>query len=101
MLHNIPTDFITSWQWTEEANVKHCPNVAREMKTRKTQKKRREKTERSLLIPISVLRSEADALHSLPRSSLLFSRGKSPDLRVPLKTTRHRFHPTSSRNADL
>jgi hypothetical protein len=25
MLHNIPIDFITSWQWMEEANVKHYP----------------------------------------------------------------------------
>jgi len=41
---------------------------------------------------MSVPRFEADALDRLPQSSLLFSRGKSPDFRVPLKTTRHRSH---------
>jgi hypothetical protein len=56
-------------------------------------KERRKKTERSLIMQMSVPRFEADALHGLPRSSLFFSGGKSPDFRVLFKTG-HRSYPT-------
>jgi hypothetical protein len=60
----------------------------------KLKKERTKKTERSLIMQMSVPRFEADALHRLPQSSLLSRRGKSTDFRVPFKTTRHRSHPT-------
>ncbi len=66
----------------------------------KLQKERRKKTERSLIMQMSVPRLEADALHRLPWSSLFFSGGKSPDFRVLLKTG-HRSHPTCWRNVNL
>jgi hypothetical protein len=59
----------------------------------KLKKERRKKTERSLIMQMSVPRLEADALHRLRRSSLFFSGGKSPDFRVLFKTG-HRSYPT-------
>jgi hypothetical protein len=54
----------------------------RNEKWKNSKKERRKRTERSLIMQMSVPRFEADALHGLPGSSLFFSGGKSPDFLI-------------------